>query len=50
MFLAFASIIFVAFLAFIAIAPQEAIQVFLTLVWGEMLLSVVWTLAKGLLF
>ena len=44
-FLAVASIFFIAFLAFIAIAPQVAIQVFLTLVWGRMILSGVRTLA-----
>jgi hypothetical protein len=43
-----ASIFFIAFLAFIAIAPQEAIQVFLMLVWGGTLLSVIWTLARTL--
>ena len=41
-------LVFAAFLVFIAIAPQEAIQVFLTLIWGGMLLSVVWTLVSGL--
>jgi hypothetical protein len=50
MLLALASSFFVAFLAFIAIAPHEAIQVFLTLVWGGALLSVRWTLVKALLF
>ena len=39
---------FAAFLAFIAIAPQETIQVFLTLVWGGMLLSVAYTLLTSL--
>jgi hypothetical protein len=43
------SLAFFAFLAFIAIAPHEAIQVFLFLAWLVMGLTVFWTLVDGLL-
>jgi hypothetical protein len=43
------TLFFLAFLILIVIAPQEAIQVFLTHVSGGMLLSVLWTLVNCLL-
>jgi hypothetical protein len=49
MFLALASIFFLAFLAFIAIALQQGIQLFLFLTWSAMGLTVGWTLMSGLL-
>jgi hypothetical protein len=42
-------ILFLAFLAFVGTAPQEAIQLFLFLTWSAMGLTVLWTLVDGLL-
>jgi len=41
-------VLFVAFLAFVGTAPQEAIQLFLFLTWSAMGLTVLWTLVSGL--
>jgi hypothetical protein len=49
MLLALASIFFIAFMAFIAIAPEDAIQIFLALSWLGMLLASVYTLLSGLM-
>jgi hypothetical protein len=48
MFEALFVIFFVAFLAFVGTAPQEAIQLFLFLTWSAMSLTVLWTLVSGL--
>ena len=50
MFLAIVSIFFIAFLALIAIAPQQVIQIFLGFAWFAIGLSVVYTLLASLLF
>jgi hypothetical protein len=50
MLLALASIFFIVFLAFIAYAPEQGIQLLLFLTWSAMGLTVVWTLVRGLLF
>jgi hypothetical protein len=44
----FTVVLFVAFLAFVATAPTEAIQIFLMLVWIGMLIPSVYLLLKGL--
>jgi hypothetical protein len=44
-----ASILFIAFLAFIAIAPQEAIQIFLMLSWSGMLITALYQARNALL-
>ncbi|SCY05188.1 hypothetical protein SAMN05216420_102130 [Nitrosospira sp. Nl5] len=48
MFLALASIFFIAVLAFVAIAPQQVIQIFLAFTWFGMGLSVVYTILAGI--
>jgi hypothetical protein len=45
----FTVILFVAFLAFVAISPQEVIQIFLMLAWIGMLIPSVYLIFKGLL-
>jgi len=37
----FITLLVIGFFAFLAVAPQEAIQITLVLVWGLMLLSIV---------
>ncbi|SEM81729.1 hypothetical protein SAMN05216404_101236 [Nitrosospira multiformis] len=48
MFLVLAAAFFVAFLAFVATAPTEAIQIFLMFAWIGMLIPSVYLLLKGL--
>jgi len=49
MFTALAVILFVTFLAFVATAPTEAIQIFPMFTWIGLLLPSVYLLLKGLL-
>ena len=44
----FTVVLFVAFLAFVATAPTEAIQIFLMFAWIGLLLPSVYLLLKGL--
>jgi hypothetical protein len=44
----FTIVLFVAFLAFIALSPTEVIQIFLMVAWIGLLLPSVYLLIKGL--
>lgn len=49
MLAALALVLFVAFLAFIAVAPHQLTQIFLFLSWCGMLLTVLYQVIAGLL-
>lgn len=44
----FTVVLFVAFLAFVAISPQEVIQIFLMFAWIALLLPSAYLIIKGL--